>query len=73
MKASIFTIPIICVILITPLVIFQGKPDALPQFLTKTYMGIPGTVLATTLWFVSMILLTWYVGKVNADHLGEED
>jgi uncharacterized BrkB/YihY/UPF0761 family membrane protein len=73
MKPSIFTVPIVCVILIAPLVLFQGKPETLPNWLTEYYMGIPGTVMATTLWFIATILLTWYVGTANADHLSEEE
>lgn len=70
MKPSILTIPIICVALLMPLVIFQGVPNSTPQWLLALYGGVPGTVWATTAWFVVMVLLTWYVGKSNTDYLG---
>ena len=73
MQLSLLKIPIICVILIAPLVVFQGKPETTPDFLTTTYMGVPGTVLATTAWFFASVFLTWYVGKMNVDHLDEDD
>lgn len=73
MKPSILTIPIICLLLMTPLVFFQGIPSTTPEWLTREFGGVPGTVWATTAWFVAMVLLTWYVGKANTDHLGEEN
>jgi len=73
MKASIFTIPILCVLLLTPLVFFQGDTSTIPAWLTKIYWGIPGSVLFTTAGFIATVLLTWYVGMANTDHLGEDE
>lgn len=72
MKPRILSKPLLITALILPLVLFQGIPEQIPDFVNAFYLGVPGTVWATSGWFVLMILLSWHFGKSNTDYLGED-
>jgi hypothetical protein len=56
-RADIIRIVIVLAIL-TPLVIIQTGPGVAPAWMSERWAGVPGTVLATTAWFVIMMVLT---------------
>lgn len=73
MKPHIAYKPILITALILPLVLLQGLPQYTPSFISTSYLGVPGTVWATSFWFITMVVLSWYFGKNNTDYLNEDE
>lgn len=56
-RADIIRIVIVLAVL-APLVVIQTGPGVAPAWMADRWAGIPGTVLATTAWFVVMMVLS---------------
>jgi hypothetical protein len=56
-RADIIRIIIVLAIL-TPLVVIQTGPGVAPAWMSERWAGVPGTVIATTTWFVIMMVLS---------------
>lgn len=57
-RSDVLSILLVLVIL-TPLVIVQAGPGYAPAWFATTVLGVPTTVCATVLWFITMMLLAW--------------
>jgi hypothetical protein len=56
-RADVIRIVIVLAVL-APLVAIQAVPGLAPAWMGQRWAGVPGTVLATTAWFVIMMLLS---------------
>ncbi|MAT51271.1 MAG: hypothetical protein CMK32_08835 [Porticoccaceae bacterium] len=60
--------------ILAPLIYIQIGPGVAPEWLNQRVAGIPGTVIATTLWFITMMGLAIQFAKkqvIESQH-GEE-
>jgi preprotein translocase subunit SecG len=56
-RGDIIRIVVVLAIL-APLVVIQTGPGVAPAWMSGRWAGVPGTVIATTLWFVVMMGLS---------------
>tara|TARA_R110000772_G_scaffold146645_1_gene256816 strand:- start:2189 stop:2410 length:222 start_codon:yes stop_codon:yes gene_type:complete len=71
-RTDIFKIVLVMVVL-APLVVIQSGPGMTPNWMTGRWAGVPITVIATGLWFVTMMSLTAIFARLGmADNGGDE-
>jgi protein-S-isoprenylcysteine O-methyltransferase Ste14 len=56
-RGDIIRIVIVLAIL-APLVVIQTGPGVAPDWMSGRWAGVPGTVIATTVWFIVMMALS---------------
>jgi hypothetical protein len=49
---------VVVLAILAPLVVIQTGPGVAPAWMIQRWAGVPGTVIATTAWFVIMMLLS---------------